>query len=299
MSRSTSDAPDDSTNVDPRPPVDGARAPTRKVEAVVARYSRTRERFDASVAGRAQRRIVEVDLSNQALILAALAFMLLIPVLVTLSALVPLAGEGSGVVAQRLGLSAEATHDIQQLFPARDRVVGATTIFGTAFTLVSAFSWPTALQRAYELAWGLPSLGWRALWRPLLWLSTFIVFGALAGGSVPLLGEGVRILLLVVIGLPVAIGWAWWSQHLLLGRRIGWRALLPGAVLIGVGLIGLRLIASVFLSRSITHHFNLYGPLGIVFVILTWLVAFSTVMLGGAVLGAVWHERHQERDVPE
>ena len=65
------------------------------------------------------------------------------------------------------------------------RCAGTTTVVGTVLAVVSAFSWPAALQRGYELAWGLPSLGWRALWRPMLWLATFIVVGALAGGSAP------------------------------------------------------------------------------------------------------------------
>jgi membrane protein len=68
-------------NADPAPPTDApGPAPRGKVDAVVARYTRTRERLDASAAGHVQRRISELDLANQALIPAALAFMLLIPV---------------------------------------------------------------------------------------------------------------------------------------------------------------------------------------------------------------------------
>jgi membrane protein len=266
-----------------------------KAQAVVAHYTRTRERLDRTAAGHMHRRIVEVDLTNQAMILAALAFMLLIPVLVSLAAVVPLGGGVSGSAAERLGLSAEATRDVQQLFPAPTVVRGATTFFGTLFTVASAFSWPTALQRGYELAWGLPSLGWRSLWRPLLWLVTFVVVGALFGGAGPLVTGWLRTLLLIVVGLPLTIAWAWWTQRLLLGGRIGWRQLLPGAIAIGVGLVALRLLAGFYLSTSITQHFHQYGPLGIVFILLSWLVALSTVMLGGAVLGAALHEHRLRR----
>ena len=268
---------------------------TGVVASSVARYHRTRERLDSTVAGHAHRRIVEVDLSNQALILGALAFMLMVPVLVSLAAVVPLGGGASGEAAQRLGLSPEATRDVQQLVPARNTVRGTTTVVGTVLAVFSAFSWPAALQRGYELAWGLPSLGWQALWRPVLWLATFIVVGALAGGSHPFVTGWVRTVLLVVIGLPLTIAWAWWTQRLLLGGRVAWRLLLPGAVAIGVGLIGLRLVAGFYLSTSITQHYSQYGPLGIVFVMLSWLVGLSTVLLGGAVLGAVLHEHRLRR----
>lgn len=86
-------------------------------------------------------------------------------------------------------------------------------------------------------------------------------------------------------------GWAWWTQRLLLDGRIGWRPLLPGAIAIGIGLVGLRVAAEIYLSTSIVQHSAQYGPLGIVFVILSWLVAFSIVMLGGAAAGAVLYER--------
>jgi hypothetical protein len=59
--------------------------------------------LDASAAGHVQRRITELDLANQALILAALAFVLLVPVLVRRAALVPLGGGASGAPAQRVG----------------------------------------------------------------------------------------------------------------------------------------------------------------------------------------------------
>jgi membrane protein len=58
-----------------------------------------------------------------------------------------------------------------------------------------------------------------------------------------------------------------------------------------IGLVGLRIFAAFWLSRGIAYNYTLYGPLGIVFMLLTWLIALSIVMLGGPVLGAALHER--------
>jgi membrane protein len=275
----------------------GGRSTPAAVQSVITRYHSTRQRIDKSAAGHLQRRVVEIDLMNQAMILAAMAFMLFIPALVTLLAVIPLGAAGGAAVsvASRLGLSDAATHDMQQLFPGPNVVRGGTTIFGVIVTVVSAFSWPAALQRGYELAWGQPSLGGAGLWRPLVWLVAFIAFAVLWGGSGPLVTGWVHGLVLAIIGLPLAVGWSWWTQHLLLGGRIGWRLLLPGAIVMGVGLVLLRVAAGLYLSTTITQHYAQYGPLGIVFVMLSWLIAFSVVMLGGALFGVVVYEWRQRR----
>src|SRR4051794_29650416 len=126
------------------------------------RVLQTKERLDASSVGHVQRRLVQADLANQALILAALALSLMLPVLVTLAAVLPLGSADSlpAAVAGRLGLSSDSVADLQKLFPTREAVRGASTVFGSLFTVVSAYAWPTALQRGYEILWGVPSKGW-------------------------------------------------------------------------------------------------------------------------------------------
>jgi membrane protein len=251
------------------------------------RIRRTRERFEASIAGRVQRRVVEVQLTKQALILAAMALMLVIPALVTLAAVLPLGTEDGGVgrFALRLGLTPEATHDLQQLFPSRTTVRNASTWIGATLTVVLTVRWPMALQRAYELVWGLPRGGLRSLGRPLLWLVGAVAVVLVAALVDPLLSGVAWLVALLALGTPLAVGWAWWTQYLLLGGRVAWRPLLPGAVVTGLGLVGLRLGADIVLSPAITLHYREYGPLGIVFVMLSWFVAFSVVMLGGALVG--------------
>jgi membrane protein len=238
--------------------------------------------------------LVQANLVHQALILAALGFSLLVPVLVTLAALVPLGSAESlpAGVASRLGLSPDAVRALQELFPTREAVRGASTVFGTVFALLSAYAWPTALQRGYEIAWGVPSRGWRGLWRPLVWLTAFVAVGAVLIALPPaqVLAEPWRTLLLLLLGAPLVFGWSWWTQHFLLRGAVSWRLLLPGAIAMTVGLLALRVTAGLFVSAAIIHNYERYGPLGIVFVLLSSLVAFSVVMLGGPLLGAALHE---------
>jgi membrane protein len=95
---------------------------------------------------------------------------------------------------------------------------------------------------------------------------------------------------LLLLGAPLVFVWSWWTQHFLLRGAVGWRPLLPGAVAMTIGLVALRAAATVFLSTGISYNYRHYGPLGIVFLMLSWLVALSVVMLGGPVFGAALHE---------
>jgi membrane protein len=279
---------------------DGAGEPPRgrTTDRIVARVVQTKGRVDASRVGHVQRRFVQADLANQAMILAALALSLLLPVLVTLAALLPLGGSDSlpAAVGQRLGLNAGSTADLQRLFPKAEVVRGGTTVFGSLFTLLSAYAWPAALQRGYEIAWGVESKGWRGLWRPFAWLTGFVAAGALL---IVLPTTGIanpwRTVLLLLFWTPVVFAGSWWTQHFLLRGAVGWRLLLPGAVAMTVGLIALRAFAAVYLSTAISVNYARYGPLGIVFMLLTWLIAVSTVMLGGPVVGAALVEHRRLR----
>jgi len=290
-----------SEQTEPSPGRAGSRTVVGRIDvaAVTARVAQTKERLDASKVGHVQRRFAKADLANQAMILAALALSLLLPLLVTLAAVVPLGAANSlpAVAGARLDLSPQAVADLQRLFPTRDAVRGASTVFGSLFTLLSAYAWPTALQRGYEIAWGVTSLGWRGLWRPLVWLIAFV-----AAGTVLLvlprtgIADPWRTILLLVLWTPVIFVWSWWTQHFLLRGAVGWRPLLPGAVAMTVGLVGLRAFAALWLSHAITYNSQRYGPLGIVFMLLTWLTALSFVMLGGPVLGAALHERRAQEE---
>lgn len=51
----------------------------------------------------------------------------------------------------------------------------------------------------------------------------------------------------------------WWPQHVLLGERIAWRALLPGAIATALGLLCLRVLAYLVFSSLIASSAVPYG----------------------------------------
>jgi membrane protein len=103
--------------------------------------------------------------------------------------------------------------------------------------------------------------------------------------------SGTGRVLTLVLGVPALLAWSWWTQYFLLCGRIAWRHVLPGAVATTTGLLALVVLADLVLSASIVTNYAQYGPIGVVFMMMSWLIALSVVLLGGALLGAILVER--------
>ncbi|MEU4268046.1 DUF1206 domain-containing protein [Streptomyces sp. NPDC026092] len=73
------------------------------------------------------------------------------------------------------------------------------------------------------------------------------------------------------------------------GGRVPWPALLPGAVTTMAGLLGLRVFSRLVFSPLIASSAVIYGPIGTVLVIQSWLV--GVVFFGGALAGRLLHEQ--------
>ncbi|MFI2720813.1 hypothetical protein ACH5AI_31500 [Streptomyces collinus] len=88
----------------------------------------------------------------------------------------------------------------------------------------------------------------------------------------------------------------WWSQHLLLSARVGWRELLPGAVLAGTGTVVLSWAARLLMPTAMDRSLAEFGLLGPVFTFLSWLIAVFLVAVSGLALGEAvatsgWYRR--------
>ena len=79
-----------------------------------------------------------------------------------------------------------------------------------------------------------------------------------------------------------------------LTRDAPWTALIPGAVLVGVGIQGLHLFTALYLVPRIGRSSELYGALGTATVILLWLYIIARLITLSAFLNATLWERHHE-----
>lgn len=145
------------------------------------------------------------------------------------------------------------------------------------------------LQTGYERVWELSPARWYARWRHVLWL--VVLVGYLFTSATTTLWR--QSLALTSAALLSAVVFFWWSQRILLGGRVGWGALLPGAVATVIGLIGLR-VFSRLVSPLIASSAATYGAIGTVLVVQSWLVGAGVVVFGGALVGRlVLQRRHR------
>ena len=93
-----------------------------------------------------------------------------------------------------------------------------------------------------------------------------------------------------VIGIPFAM-WLVAAQLLPHAAAVHWRALVPGAVLLAVGVQALHLFTVFYLSPKLHHSTELYGVLGIVATVLFWLYMTGRLVVAAATLNASLYEQ--------
>jgi membrane protein len=233
-------------------------------------------------------RLNALDFMNQAMLLAGTLLLCVLPLFIVLSAL---SGRGAAsAFSRRLGLNQQAAADLGHLFTSS----GATsaTINAASIVLLALFAvaGATAIQQLYERIFDLDSRGARDLLRRAIWAGLVVGWVALTG----LVGPSVRAGGPVLVAFAVLVaftGFWWFAMWFLLSGRVAWRRLFPCAVVTGLCWLGMVGVFSATFSGMVISSYDRYGPIGIVFDILSYALAVGVVIILGAVTGLVWQER--------
>ncbi|BFV57689.1 hypothetical protein KCMC57_up27930 [Kitasatospora sp. CMC57] len=244
------------------------------------------------ILGRAVGQLVRVNLLDSATRLAAQAFLSALPALFVVAVFAPAAIRDNVVSSLRdqLGIEGAAQQEVRGLLSAgHDEVAESFGLVGALITLLSATALSRAMQRVCERCWELPRSGTRvAAWRWLVWLVVWLV--VLVFQSPVRKGFGVGAWLGLPLFLLLATALWWWTQHLLLGNRVGWYPLFPGALLAGAASTGLGVAAQVYLPGAVSRSITKFGPYGVVFTSLSWLIVTFTAVTLAIALGRVLAE---------
>ena len=238
----------------------------------------------------AVRRFIAISGYDRALALAAQSFVAVVPLVLVVAAWAPhdLRDRAGRWLVAGLGLDDATAATVRELVARPPDAAEPVTVVGLVLLVVSVLGFARSLQRTVEAAWDLPRSGLRGYGAGLLAAAVFV------GDVVALvfLAELVSPLssnVAAVTGVRAVAGTlVWWPVlRLLVGGRVGWRDLLPGAVVAGVGQAVVMALASLILRPVLTSQAHRFGAIGVAFAIVTALTVLGVLMVVGAVLGPV------------
>ena len=191
------------------------------------------------------------------------------------------------------GLTGEAAQTFSDALTKAVETRGTTLSIGTVGLLWSSLALVGVLQYAYNQVWQVEARGMKDKLVGLAWLLGAAVLFVASAAVTALLGLlpgffwPVSILLTLVVNVAL---WMW-TAKLLPNRDVGWRPLLAGALLGGIGLEALKLIGGFYVPRAVASSSAVYGSIGVVFAVLAWLFFFGRLVVYSACLNVVLWER--------
>ena len=165
--------------------------------------------------------------------------------------------------------------------------VGVWLVLWTGYTSIKA------LVLVHATVWGVPAPPVRNPFRASLVFTgaTFAFIASMVG--VRWLRTEVDVLGFVVTLAVIVVPFAMWlvASRWLPHRAASWVELVPGALVVAVGVQALHLFTTLFLGPKLTSATELYGALGIATTILFWLYLVARFVIAGAILNASISER--------
>jgi membrane protein len=227
-------------------------------------------------------RLLEVGIVDRSLVVGAQAFGALIPLLIVIASVGASDGRSfADALIGRFSLDGASAVAVRRAFAAPAEGDGIT-VAGALLAVFSAVAFTRAVQRTFELTWGLDRRGVKGTGWGLLWLAMVAVYISLF----PVL-DG------VLGGVPAAIvslagTFALWllTPYLLLARRVGWRRLVPQAAITAGGMTAFSLGSLVYAPRAMSTSASEFGAIGVAFTLLTLLWGAGFVLVAGAAIGA-------------
>jgi membrane protein len=238
-------------------------------------------------------RLARVQVIDRGIGLGAQAFSAVIPLVIVYSSVAPVNDAHSFAerIIQRLKLSGNAAASVREAVAPPSTVAHSITVLGFVLVVISALSFARTLQRVYELSYELPGVGIRGTPWHLLWIALLPIYISLRPLVAGIAGGWWRIAGSLLLGGAVWLA----TPYVLLGRRIAWRRLLPGAALAALSMTALSGVSLIYLPHSVGSSAARFGAIGVAFALLSWLVLAGCVLVSATAAGGVALDRIENR----
>lgn len=225
--------------------------------------------------------LIEVQLVDRSLALAAQIFTSVLPVIIAASVF---SGwqTGTDTIKDQFGFDSQTLSVVGEA-DTGDPSFAAFGVVGLLMVLISGTSFARALGRVYGAVWQVPSIGPRDAWR---WLATLVAVAL----SVALVGQTRVLGQIRYAGGPLALGgeiliwtlvWAL-APYLLTKGVLRGRLLWVCAALTAIGLSVVHIAGRIALPRITLNAQRHFGSWGLAFTSVSWLFVMSIVIVGAA-----------------
>ena len=284
------------------------RGPSKVVRTARARVDQTWERVEA-----ARGRVPAIDAAfdvrtydqevGGGLLAGAIAFRLFLFIVpfafVTVLALGWVAdatGMTPGDVGKRFGMAGIVASYIGQASSQDSTSRFLLLLVGCYALYLASLGAVRAIRVAHILAWRMEIVRFRGSLTAALWFAGVAFLVAFVTAAVNVVREsepGPGLALLLLSGVFVAGVWLAVSWKLPHPAEVELRELLPGALLVAVGVEALHLLTVLWYSNKIAHSSELYGGLGVAVGLLAWLYLLGRLTIASVVLNAtLWRRRN-------
>jgi uncharacterized BrkB/YihY/UPF0761 family membrane protein len=201
--------------------------------------------------------------------------------------------------AESLGITGAGATAVQDAAAASSKNSWWMLTAGSVLLVWTGASVVRALELVHGAAWGVPPRRAAGI------LKSGLVFSGAAAGVLAVIGlvswahheHGVdRSLFLAVAGIVFGV-WLFASWRLP-RHDVPLRALIPGALLVGLGGAAMQALSDYILIPKLTHKSEIYGALGIAATLLVWLFVLGRLMVASAIFNASLEERRRHQSEP-
>ena len=169
---------------------------------------------------------------------------------------------------------------------------------GAVLALLWAAMWAArAIRAVHYIAWtgGVERMG-KPVQGALVLVGAIVAVVAVIAGANAAREQLGTVGLMIALSVTLAFFGIWlWMEWMLPHGEAPLRALIPGAILVAVGIQAVHLATALFIGAKVARASATYGSLGVAFTVLAWLYILSRIIVASAMLNAERWERRVQR----